>query len=273
MKTIAIETTPSEEVFVLFQQLVQNKLGIYLAKQKRLMLGHRLAKRIKHTHVKGFSDYYYYINDPENKAELELALELITTNETFFFREQQHFDYLERHILPNLNANKEFKLWSAASSTGEEAYSIAMLLSKHYGAPWSIQASDVNKSVITHAKKGIYINERAKLLPDEYKKSFCSKGIDEYTGYLRIKPILRQRVNFFCFNLLDPMDELGKFDVIFIRNVMIYFEDDTRQKIINAISKRLNPKGYLFISHSETLHGLKHNFDLIRPAIYQLHQS
>lgn len=266
----SFQAMPSEEAFILFQRLVQKKLGIYLSKQKRLMLGHRLAKRLAKTNIASFSHYYRYINSPENSAELELALELITTNETFFFREPQHFDFLEKHILPQLNPNKEFKVWSAASSTGEEAYSIAMLLSQHYQAPWSLCASDVNKSVINHAKKGIYQNERAKLLPQHYKESFCCKGIDEYQGYIRVKPALRQRINFFCFNLLDPMEGLGQFDVIFIRNVMIYFEDETRQAIINAISKRLSVNGYLFISHSETLHGLEHKFELIQPAIYRL---
>lgn len=268
--TDSFQAMPSEEVFILFQRLVQKKLGIYLTKQKRLMLGHRLSKRLSKTKVNSFSNYYRYISAPENAAELELALELITTNETFFFREPQHFDFLESNILPHLSPNKEFKIWSAASSTGEEAYSIAMLLSKHYQAPWSLCASDVNKSVIAHAKKGIYQNERAKLLSDNYKKTFCSQGIEEFQGYIRVKPALRQRINFFCFNLLDPMEGLGQFDVIFIRNVMIYFEDETRQAIINAISKRLSPNGYLFISHSETLHGLNHDFELIQPAIYRL---
>ncbi|TPH19263.1 CheR family methyltransferase [Litorilituus lipolyticus] len=268
-----IETTPSFEVFILFQQLVQTKLGIHLSKQKRLMLGHRLSKRLLHTQNLTFDKYFQYINLPDNFQELEIALELITTNETFFFREQQHFDFLERVILPEQSRNKELKIWSAASSTGEEAYSIAMLLSDKYHAPWSISASDVNQSVLAHAQKGIYINDRAKQLPENYKKLYCSRGIDEFEGYIRVKPSLRERVKFFRFNLINPMDELEQFDVIFIRNVMIYFDDDTRQHIINSISRKLKPAGYMFISHSETLHGLQHNFEPIQPAVYQLKNS
>jgi len=264
-----LETLPSEEVFILFQKLVHKKLGIHLAKQKRMMLGHRLLKRVKHIQAKGFSDYFRYINNPKNVNELEVALELMTTNETFFFREQKHFTYMAEKLLPQANPNKEFKVWCAASSSGEEPYSIAMLLNEHCHAPWSVVASDVNKSVLSHARKGIYIDDRTKLLPESYRQSYCSKGIGEFEGYMRVKPELRRRVNFFCFNLLNDMENLGKYDLIFIRNVMIYFDDKTRQKIITGLQQCLNTDGYLFISHSETLHGLEHNFELLQPAIYR----
>jgi len=264
-----LETLPTEEVFTLFQKLVHNKLGIHLAKQKRMMLGHRLFKRVKHIKANGFSDYFRYISNPENYRELEVALELMTTNETFFFREPKHFDFLTNNILPQSNPNKEFKVWCAASSSGEEPYSIAMLLDQHCNSPWSIAASDVNKTVLNHGRKGIYIDDRTKLLPDNYRKLYCTKGIGEFEGYMRVKPELRKRVNFFCFNLLDDMANLGKFDLIFIRNVMIYFDDNTKQKIISKLQQCLNESGYLFISHSETLHGLQHKFELKQPAIYR----
>jgi chemotaxis protein methyltransferase CheR len=264
-----LEILPSEEVFILFQKLVHNKLGIHLAKQKRMMLGHRLLKRVKHTKLKDFSDYFRFISHPDNAHELEVALELMTTNETFFFRERKHFDYMANTILPNINPNKEYKVWSAASSSGEEPYSIAMLLNEQSPAPWSVVASDVNKSVLVHARKGIYVDDRTKLLPEKYRHSYCVKGVDEFEGYMRVKPELRSKLNFFCFNLLDDMSNLGKFDLIFIRNVMIYFDDKTRQKIISGLQHCLNQNGYLFISHSETLHGLDHSFKLIKPAIYQ----
>lgn len=269
MKMDSLETLPSEEVFILFQKLVYNKLGIHLAKQKRMMLGHRLLKRVKHNKLNGFSAYYHYITKSENSPELEVALELMTTNETFFFREEKHFDFMETKILPKVNPNREFKVWSAASSTGEEPYSIAMLLNEYCHAPWSVIASDVNKTVLAHARKGIYIDDRTKLLPEKYRKSYCVKGTGEFDGYMRVKPELRKRLNFFAFNLLDDMSNLGKFDLIFIRNVMIYFDDKTRQKIISGLQLCLNKGGYLFISHSETLHGLEHSFELIKPAIYR----
>mgnify|MGYP000674480468 CR=1 FL=1 len=264
------EALPSDDVFVLFQKLIRSKLGIHLPKQKRVMLGHRLLKRVEHIKAKGFSEYFTYINNPDNKDELDIALELITTNETFFFREPKHFDYITKALLPSLNPNKTFKIWCAACSTGEEPYSIAMLLSKNYGAPWSIRASDVNIKVLEQAKKGIYLDERTELLPNGFKKSFCAKGVDEYEGYLRVKPHIRKRVDFFQFNLINTMNHMEEFDLIFIRNVMIYFNDDTRQQIIDNISQQLKPKGLLFISHSETLHGLNHRFELVQPAIYRL---
>jgi len=263
------ETLPSEEVFTLFQRLVHDKLGIHLAKQKRMMLGHRLLKRVKHIQANGFSDYFRFISNPDNNHELEVALELMTTNETFFFREEKHFNYMAKTILPQIDPNREYKVWSAASSSGEEPYSIAMLLNEHCYSPWSIVASDVNRSVLAHARKGIYIDDRTKLLPQEYRKKYCVKGTGEFEGYMRVKPDLRSRLHFFSFNLLDDMSSLGKFDLIFIRNVMIYFDDKTRQKIISGLQQCLNKDGYLFISHSETLHGLEHSFKLIKPAIYR----
>ncbi len=264
------EPLPSKSEFKLFQQLVYNKLGISLPIQKRVMLGHRLNKRVRFLNLNSYADYYNFINLLENSTELERALELITTNETFFFREEKHFDYLLNNILPTLSPNKTFKVWSAASSSGEEPYSIAMLLSHHLPSTWQLMASDVNSSVLEHAKKGIYVNERASLLPDKYRKKYCMMGIDEYEGCVRVKAEIRNKVNFFKFNLLDDMQSLGSVDLIFIRNVMIYFDDATRQKIINNISRIISPNGWLFISHSETLHGLKHSFKLVRPAIYQL---
>jgi chemotaxis protein methyltransferase CheR len=264
-----LETLPSEEVFTLFQKLVYDKLGIHLAKQKRMMLGHRLLKRVKHIQANGFSDYFRFITNPKNSSELEVALELMTTNETFFFREEKHFEYMAQNILPKISPNREYKVWSAASSSGEEPYSIAMLLNEHCNAPWSVVASDVNKSVLAHARKGIYIDDRTKLLPQKYREAYCAKGTGEFEGYMRVKPELRNRLHFFAFNLLDNMASLGKFDLIFIRNVMIYFDDKTRQKIISGLQQCLNKDGHLFISHSETLHGLEHSFELIKPAIYR----
>lgn len=263
------ENIPTLAEFSLFQKLVHSRLGINLPVQKRVMLGHRLYKRVRALTLTNFKDYYNYINHLEHADELETALELITTNETFFFREEKHFEFLQQVIIPKLSQNKTFKIWSAAASTGEEPYSIAMLMQRYCTTPWQLTASDVNNSVLTHARKGIYNNERAQLLPVQYRREYCKKGVDEYEGYLRVKPIIRSRVRFFTFNLLDDMSTLEKVDLIFIRNVMIYFNDETKQKIINSLQKVLNPNGWLFISHSETLHGLSHNFTIIKPAIYQ----
>jgi chemotaxis protein methyltransferase CheR len=262
----------SVDEYQLFQRLVYNHLGITLSEQKRSMLGHRLIKRVERLNYKSFSAYFRHINNIENAKELETALELITTNETFFFREEKHFDYLKHTIIPSLNRNKTFKVWSAACSTGEEPYSIAMLLKEHYQAPWNLSASDVNQSVVDHAIKGIYLDERMDGLSDTYRKTYCVKGIDEFEGYLRIERGLRNKIDFFSFNLIDNMQELGEFDLIFIRNVMIYFDDKVKQRIIDSISRILTPGGWLFISHSETLHGLNHSFKLVRPSIYQLKQ-
>ncbi|WP_286269762.1 CheR family methyltransferase [Thalassotalea hakodatensis] len=269
MGTTTRENIPTKEEFSLFQTLVHNRLGINLPAHKRVMLGHRLFKRLNALQLNNFRDYFNYINHLEHTKELETALELITTNETFFFREEKHFEFLQQKVLPNISVNKTFKIWSAAASTGEEPYSIAMLMQYHCRSSWQLMASDVNNSVLTHARKGIYNDERARFLPAHYRKEFCMKGIDEFQGFMRVKPSIRNKVQYFTFNLLDDMASIGMVDLIFIRNVMIYFTDETRQKIIDNIQTILNPKGWLFISHSETLHGLSHDFNIVQPAIYQ----
>lgn len=164
---------PTDKEFQLFQQLIQEKLGIFLPAQKKALLSNRLWKRLQICGVKGFSDYYRFIQSSQGKSELDIALELITTNETYFFREPKHFDYLKDEILPDLKADDSFRVWSAASSTGEEPYSIAMTLRDRCPCDWELLCSDVNRTVVEQAKVGIYPDVRVKHIPPEYLRRFC----------------------------------------------------------------------------------------------------
>ncbi len=261
---------PSDKEFLLFQQLIQDKLGIFLPPQKKALLSNRLWKRLQACHVKGFGDYYRLILSPQGKNELSLALELITTNETYFFREQKHFDYLQEEILPKQRSGSNFRVWSAASSTGEEPYSIAMVLKDRCASEWELLCSDVNRTVVEQAKIGVYPDMRVKNIPPEYLRRFCRKGVGPQQGNVRVSAELRESVQFFTLNLHEDFPDIGKFDLIFLRNVLIYFENDNKAKILDRIAEKLKPGGILFVGHSESLHGISTRFTPVKPAIYRL---
>lgn len=260
---------PSNSEFARFQTLIFNKIGVFLPQQKRAMLGHRLVKRLRATGCKNFGHYFKFISSKNHCDELQQALELVTTNETFFFREEKHFKYLIDEVLKNFPSEELLRIWCGASSTGEEPYSLAMTLNEHSTSPWQLLATDVNQTVLKTAIKAIYADERTSGIPDGYRKKYCKRGTGEFDGYLRITPEIRQKTNFKYFNLLNNMDVLGQFDVVFLRNVMIYFKDETKHCIVNRIAKNLKPGGYLFIGHSETLYGISEYFNLVKPSIYQ----
>ena len=270
MTTDMSNVIPSDREFELFQQLIEKKLGIFLPLQKKALLSNRLWKRLIACDIKGFDEYYRYIQSPQGTIELSLALELITTNETYFFREQKHFDYLRDEMLPKLKPGSSFRVWSAAASTGEEPYSIAMLLTERCTNPWELLCSDVNRKVIEQAKVGIYPEMRIKNIPPEYLRRFCRKGIGPQEGHIRVNAELRQSVQFFTLNLHEEFPDLGQFDLVFLRNVLIYFENDNKAKILERIATTLKPNGILFVGHSESLHGISSRFVPVKPAIYRL---
>lgn len=261
---------PDEREFRLFQNLIMTQLGIHLPEQKRALIGNRLWKRLQERQVQRYGDYFQLINRPGEEAELNCVLELITTNETYFFREPRHFDYLRDQILPRCTSARPLRIWSAAASSGEEAYSIAMLLADRRSGPWEILASDVNRSVLEKARRAIYRDDRTDQIPDAYRRRFCRKGTGVYEGCLRIMPELRQQVQFRQVNLHQSLPDLGRFDVIFLRNVMIYFDEATKCDVLRRIARVLQPDGWLFVGHSESLHGLDTEFHALMPAIYQL---
>ena len=262
--------SPSDKEFYLFQTLILNRLGIFLPLQKKALLTNRLWKRVRECELHHFEDYYHFIVSSNGKAELDIALELITTNETYFFREQKHFDYLAQIILPAIKPDKKLRVWSAAASTGEEPYSIAMLLEDMCSAAWELECSDVNNSVLEKARQGIYPDSRIQNIPENYLHRYCRKGIGPQDGFVRVAQELRNKVNFFYLNLHNDFPDIGKFDVVFLRNVLIYFENDIKEQVLERIAKVLTPNGILFVGHSESLHGISTRFIPIKPAIYKL---
>ncbi len=272
MTTENAASMPSDKEFQLFQQLILDKLGISLPVQKKALLSNRLWKRLQACHVNSFGEYYRFIQSTQGKTELNTALELVTTNETYFFREPKHFDFLQEEILPNYHPGQLLRIWSAASSTGEEPYSIAMVLKDRCASDWELLCSDVNRTVVEQAKLGIYPEMRTRNIPPAYLRRFCRKGIGQQEGNVRVIAELRQLVQFFTLNLHEEFPEIGKFDLVFLRNVMIYFEAENKTKILERIAEKMKPGAILFVGHSESLHGLSSRFVPVKPAIYRLNR-
>ncbi len=259
----------SAQEFSLFQSLVFQKSGIHLPESKIALLNSRLSKRLKARGCTTFKEYYDLVLTRGEALELKMAINQITTNETFFFRENQHFKYLENEICQSQSPGA-LRIWSAACSTGEEPYSIALTLNKRCRGPWEVVASDINDEVVSHAKMGVYPKLAITKIPVEYRNAGCAIGIGDYKDRFRIVPKLRQTIKFHTFNLMESAAPFGKFDVIFLRNVMIYFDKATQQALVSRLHKALKPNGHLFIGHSESLHGLGVKFKMVKPAIYRM---
>lgn len=263
-----VELTDQE--FELFSRWIGNVAGISLTSAKKVLVATRLAKRLTVRHCASYGDYFRLLHTPNERAELQMAIDLLTTNETYFFREPKHFDFLRQTIVPGLMPGRTARVWSGASSTGEEIYSIAMVLADVLGErPWEVLGSDISSRVLETAINGLYPLERSKDIPREYLSRFCLKGIGAQEGTFLMDSVLKRRVRFQQVNLIEPLPELGDFDVIFLRNVMIYFNMETKQKVVNNLIPKLRSGGYFILSHSESLNGVNNELKLVRPSIYR----
>ncbi|THF65073.1 CheR family methyltransferase [Pseudothauera rhizosphaerae] len=260
-----------DQDFARFQALLYKQAGIHLAPSKKVLLVGRLSKRLRALGLASFGDYYRLVTSG-NAQELQTMVDLLTTNETYFFREAKHFDFLRQDILPQRPRSTPFEVWSAACSSGEEPYTLAMVLAEELGgAPWKIAASDISTQVLERARRGHYSLERAQGIPPALLKKYCLKGVREQAGTFLIGRELRSRVNFMQVNLIEPPPAIGPVDVIFLRNVMIYFDQDTKRKVVANLLTRLKPGGWFIVGHSETLNGIADPEQLapVRPTIYR----
>ncbi|WP_319244847.1 protein-glutamate O-methyltransferase CheR [uncultured Propionivibrio sp.] len=257
--------------FALFQRLIYKIAGISLSDAKRVLLVGRLSRRLRHYGLDTFSQYYRMLQNGDQPEELQTMVDLLTTNETYFFREPKHFDFLRNQIVARRSSPTTFRVWSAASSSGEEAYSIAMTLADSMpGKNWEIVGSDISTQVLRRAAAGHYSLARTEGIPNDFLRRFCLRGVRANEGTLLIAPELRQRVSFHQINLTLRVDaDIGEFDVIFLRNVMIYFDPETKTRVVHNLLPRLKSGGYLFIGHSETLNGITDRVQSVEPTIYQ----
>lgn len=276
MNAVSMHTmNMSNDDFELFRVLMYNTAGINFNLTKKTLIVGRLSKRLREQNITSFKDYYDFVVRPENTFEFQRMLDVLTTHETYFFREPKHFEYLAKTIIPLLKQShsrtKKIRIWSAASSTGEEAYSIAMVLMDLLGTnyPWEIIATDISQESLAQGHSGIYRTDRLEGVPKTYYQRYFMKGIGSKTGTVKVVPELRERVQFKQANLTQACSDVGIVDIAFLRNVLIYFDVKTKQQVINTISKQLDKQAWLFIGHSESLNGIQSSLVSEQATIYK----
>ena len=261
----------TDDEFGSISELLRQQTGIRLAPGKETLVMGRLDKRLRWLGIATYREYLHLLRQPGDNPELRLAIDLLTTNETFFFREPRHFEFLRRVASAVPPSSRVFRLWSAASSSGEEAYTAAMVLADSLpGGRFEIVGTDVSTRVVERAQRGVYPIEAAEKIPLPLLRKYCRKGREEYTGLLALAPEVRAKTTFLWANLLDDLRPLGQFDVIMLRNVMIYFEPETKAALVRRLEEMLRPGGYFVVSLSETLKGMESNLRLVEPSIYTL---
>jgi chemotaxis protein methyltransferase CheR len=259
----------TDEEYAAFQRLIYKLAGISLSDAKRILLVGRLGRRLNHYGFATYTEYYRMLASGQHPDEVQQMVDLLTTNETYFFRESQHFDFLRDHILPERRGPATFRIWSGASSSGEEGYSMAMVLAEHRDGPWEVFGSDISLTVLEKAKAGLYSTERTSGIPPDFLRKYCLKGVRAQAGKLMIDDVLRRNVRFGQVNLTQPIKGVGEFDAIFLRNVMIYFDTETKRKVVENMLPSLKPGGYFIVGHSESLNGITTRLSAVRPTIYR----
>ena len=257
-------------------ELVYERFGLDLKKGKEALVAARLGKRLRQKGIKSFADYYRHVLDDSTGEALIELIDSLTTNHTSFMRERAHFEFLARAANEEFRQVPTLEIWCAASSTGEEPYSIAMCLSdalsrgaENRRRGFRILATDISTRVLAHAQRGIYPAERFKELPQPWLRAYLLRGEGESKGSYKIKPDLASHVEYQRLNLIEPFTHRRRFHVIFCRNVMMYFDKPTQQEIVRRLGQCLEPGGYLFVGHSESLTGVEHALKYVRPATYR----
>lgn len=265
----AVDTRLSPATFNRIRDFLYRTAGIIIGAEKSSMVVSRLWRRLDKLGCADFDSYFAFVSSREGATERGHMLDLLTTNETYFFREPAHFARLKNQILPSVRS-RPVRVWCAAAATGEEPYSLAMVLHDSLGPRgWELLATDISGKVLDHARRGLYRMERLEQMPPEYLKRYCRRGVDEYEGMLVIDRALRDQVRFEQHNLLQPLEDHGGFDVIFLRNVLIYFDQHTKQRVLEHLVAELRPGGWIITGHCESLFGLKLPLQQLSPSIYR----
>jgi chemotaxis protein methyltransferase CheR len=268
MTSAAIPEDVARELIALIYQ----HSGIVLLANKEAMIASRLAKRLRALELASFRDYLDYLKvSPSRESEIVTMVSEITTNKTAFFRESHHFDYLTATILPALAGHGTLNIWSAGCSTGEEPYTLAMVLTDYFGTPekFNILAIDLSTHALRAARLGIYADHAGQPIPQNFRQKYTLEGRGPQAGFFRIVPELRERIRFGHFNLVDrDWDIPAEMDLIFCRNVMIYFDKKTRKKIVAHFGQKLRMGGHFFVGHSESLSDLESDLVQVRPTVY-----
>jgi len=284
--------------FKMFRTLVHERTGIWLRDGKQIMLASRLSRRLRHHGLASFAEYYQFVqNVQDNGEEIRELINCVTTNKTSFFRERHHFDFLSNSVVPQIKAvahsgvDKTIRIWSACCSTGEEPYSIAITLletqqiqhrtktllsgSNPSSGGWKIEivASDIDTVVLGTATRAIYPSDSLISVSQPMQKKYFLRGKDDMSGQVKVKADVARLVQFKRINLMDarwPLD--NRFDAIFFRNALIYFNQDTQDVFLRRMAGYLKPKGYLFLGNSEHIPWLADIFAPLNQTMYQLRE-
>ncbi len=270
----------SSALFQKFQKLIYSETGIWLGSSKTALLCGRLFRRLRTLEITSLQNYYELVSQPEQHQERARMIDAITTNETRFFREPRQFEFLVQKVFPRWHVDaerglrpKRVNIWSAGCSSGEEPYTVAMLLAKHLPADqgWDAQilATDISNRVLEKARKGVYPIARATELPKDLLHAFMLRGIAERQGEMKVKAEIQQMVEVRRLNLDQESDRVeGPFDAIFCRNVLIYFDAASKQRVVTSLVGHLVANGILFVGHAENLNAVSPELRSIEPTIY-----
>ena len=256
-----------------FRKLAYDKFGLDLRAGKEQLVSARLAKKMRQLQIHSYQDYYRHVMEDGSGEALVAMIDALTTNHTSFFRESAHFDFLRTTVIPTLRNRDRISIWSAACSTGEEPYSIAFCLLSELGMEFlpklQILGTDISTRVLSTAKTGAYAAERFRDLPPQQLRQYLLRGEQQWKNWYLVKKEIRAAINFQRLNLMEPFSQIGTYPVIFCRNVMIYFDRPTQQGLVQKLAAHLEPGGHLLIGHAESLNGIDHSLQYVRPAIYK----
>ncbi len=262
----------SDRALTGFQTLIFKVSGITMSDAKKSLIAGRLTKRLRALNLNSYDEYLHYLTKGEgaHSGEVENFTNLLTTNETYFYREPQHFSFLKKEVFCKHNSDQATRIWSAASSSGEEAYTLAMVLAEEFGvnANWTVMGTDISTSMIKAAQQAIYSEQRVRMVPDDIRYKYLLKGTGEYNGYVSVVPEIKKHVHFEHYNLVESTIKTELFDVIFCRNVLIYFNQQTKKKVMKRLCRQLKQGSYLMTGHSESLHGMLPELKSVSPSVY-----
>lgn len=271
----------TEQEYQLFRDFIYQQCGINLGEQKKQLVRSRLGKRVREGGFSSYREYYEFVKNDTSGDEITRLIDAVSTNTTHLFRESKHFDFLVATLkrwtteAPRKNV---IRIWSAGCSSGEEPYTIAITVDDALGGRKDVQvkilATDISTRVLACAEQGRFDEQRMAEVPAEFRKRYFTKDRRDGSGTYVVDPKLRQLIRFARFNLMsETFSFKNPFDVIFCRNVMIYFDKPTQEKLVNKYAKHLSPGGYLLIGHSESLNSINHPLTYVKPTIYQKKSS
>lgn len=259
--------------FEKFRKLAYDKFGLDLRSGKEHLVAARLGKKLRQLNLNSFKEYYQHVVNDTTGEALVAMIDALTTNHTSFFREPAHFEFLRQTIWPMLKDRQRIAVWSAACSTGEEPYSLVFNLLETLGiqvlAKLQLVATDISTRVLENARRGMYPAERFQQFSPQQLRQYLLRGKGQWKDWYMVKPALREAITFQRLNLMEPVGHMPVFSLILCRNVMIYFDRPTQEALVDRLSDRLEPGGYLFIGHSESLSGVQHGLQYVQPAIYR----